>query len=100
SGAPRHLAAFAALCERIAAAETDERKRKVAGGAPFAPKFDHLNVSVAFHHPTMAEAVDLVAEWADECGIDRDTAIGHAKSILVDPVDWVATVDEVVEAGA
>lgn len=100
SGAPRHLAAFAALCERLAAAETDERKRKVAGGAPFAPKFDHLNVSVAFHHPTMAEAVDLVAEWADECGIDRDTAIGHANSILVDPVDWVATVDEVVDAGA
>ncbi|MDL9944630.1 DUF1729 domain-containing protein [Gordonia sp. ABSL11-1] len=100
SGAPRHLAAFAALCERIADAEADDRKRKVTGGAPFAPKFDHLDVSVAFHHPAMAEAVELVAQWADECAIDRETAVAHARAILVDTVDWVATVDGVVDSGA
>ncbi|MEE3850788.1 fatty acid synthase subunit beta domain-containing protein [Gordonia sp. LSe1-13] len=100
SGAPRHLAAFAAFCERIAADEADARKRKVTGGAPFAPKFDDLNVSVAFHHPTMVEAVDLVARWAEECGIDSDTAVTHARAVLVDPVDWVATVDDVVASGA
>ncbi|RPA12678.1 type I polyketide synthase [Gordonia sp. OPL2] len=100
SGAPRHLAAFAALCERIADAEADDRKRKLTGGAPFAPKFDHLNVSVAFHHPAMAEAVELVGQWADECAIDRDTAVAHARAILVDTVDWVATVDGVVDSGA
>ncbi|MFW0796464.1 fatty acid synthase subunit beta domain-containing protein [Gordonia sp. CPCC 205515] len=100
SGAPRHLAAFVALCERIAADEADQRKRKLTGGAPFAPKFDHLNVSVAFHHPGMVEGVELVGQWASECGIDRDVAVKHATDILVDPVDWVATVDGVVEAGA
>lgn len=100
SGAPRHLAAFSALCERIAADEADQRKRKLAGGAPFAPRFDYLNVSVAFHHPGMAEGVELVGQWADECGIDRAVAVKHATDILVDPVDWVATVDAVVGAGA
>ncbi|MET4164484.1 MULTISPECIES: fatty acid synthase subunit beta domain-containing protein [Gordonia] len=100
SGAPRHLAAFAALCERIAATEADERKRKVTGGAPFAPKFDHLQVSVAFHHPAMAEAVELVGQWADRCGIDRDLATRHAHDILVGHVDWVASVDAIVTGGA
>ncbi|MDV7173054.1 DUF1729 domain-containing protein [Gordonia amicalis] len=100
SGAPRHLAGFVALCERIAAAEADERKRKLTGGAPFAPKFDHLQVSVAFHHPNMAEAVELVGEWADRCGIDRELATRHAHDILVAHVDWVSSVDEVVAGGA
>ncbi|MCD2146567.1 type I polyketide synthase [Gordonia paraffinivorans] len=100
SGAPRHLAGFAALCERIAADEADRRKRKLTGGAPFSPRFDHLQVSVAFHHPAMAEAVELVGEWAGECGIDRELATRHAQSILVDHVDWVAEIDEVVAGGA
>ncbi|WP_231498996.1 fatty acid synthase subunit beta domain-containing protein, partial [Gordonia alkanivorans] len=100
SGAPRHLAGFVALCERIAAAEADERKRKLTGGAPFAPKFDHLQVSVAFHHPNMAEAVELVGAWADRCGIDRELATRHAHDILVAHVDWVSSVDEVVAGGA
>ncbi|WP_461666364.1 fatty acid synthase subunit beta domain-containing protein [Gordonia sputi] len=100
SGAPRHLAAFAAECERIVAAEADDRKRKVTGGAPFAPVFDELPVSVAFHHPGMAPAVDLVREWAQTCGIDADSAAGHAESILVAPVDWVAQIDAVIADGA
>ncbi len=100
SGAPRHLAAFTALCERIAADEADQRKRKLTGGAPFDPKFDHLNVSVAFHHPSMTDAVELVGQWAETCGIDRAVAEKHATNLLVDPVDWVETVDGVVQAGA
>ncbi len=100
SGAPRHLAAFTALCERIAAAEAEERKRKLTGGEPFAPKFDHLQVSVAFHHPGMADAVELVGEWAQRCGIDPELATRHARSVLVDPVDWVSTVDGAVADGA
>ncbi|MFT4125189.1 MAG: DUF1729 domain-containing protein, partial [Gordonia sp. (in: high G+C Gram-positive bacteria)] len=100
SGAPRHLAAFVATCEQIAAAEADERKRKLTGGAPFAPGFDELSVSVAFHHPAMTDAVDLVGEWAQRCGIDTDTAVAYATAILVDRVDWIDTVDSVVATGA
>lgn len=100
SGAPRHLTAFAAECARIAEAEAADRKRKITGGAPFAPTFDELPVSVAFHHPAMAEAVDLVADWAGICGIDTELAARHARDILVDTVDWVATVDGAVADGA
>ena len=96
SGAARHLVAFTALCERIAATEADERKRKLTGGAPFAPAFDQLTVSVAFHHPAMADAVELVGEWAEQCGIGRERATRHASHVLVDSVDWVAIIDEVV----
>ena len=100
SGAPRHLAAFQAMCERIAATEADERKRKLTGGAPFAPKFDQLTVSVAFHHPGMAEAVELVTQWAQACGIDTELATRQAAAVLVDPVNWVSMVDEVIAGGA
>ncbi|WP_288437434.1 type I polyketide synthase [uncultured Gordonia sp.] len=99
SGAPRHLRAFTALCEKVAAAEADERKRKVTGGAPFAPSFDHLSVSVAFHHPAMAGAVELVGQWAEQCGIDVDLAVRHAHDILVATVDWVGTVEETLGTG-
>ncbi|GED97494.1 type I polyketide synthase [Gordonia crocea] len=100
SGSPVHLAAVAARCEQIAAQESDERKRKLTGGAPFAPTFDPLDVSVAFHHPEMAEAVDLVVDWAQRSGLDPEWARRQAAAVLVDPVDWVAVVDEVNADGA
>ncbi|MFW0790081.1 fatty acid synthase subunit beta domain-containing protein [Gordonia sp. CPCC 205333] len=100
AGAPRHLAALRDECERLAAAEADDRKRKVTGGSPFAPDFDSLDVSIAFHHPGMAEAVDLVATWAAECGLDAQWARRHATSVFIDHVDWVSTIDDVVADGA
>lgn len=100
AGGARHLAALQSECEAIAATEADDRKRKVTGGSPFAPDFDPLEVSIAFHHPEMAAAVELVATWAAECGLDVDWARRHATSLLVDHVDWVSTIDEVVADGA
>ncbi len=100
AGAPLHLAALRARCEQLAAAEADQRKRKSTGGAPFAPTFDPLNVSVAFHHPEMAPAVDLVAQWAQRCGLDTEWARRQAQAVLVDPVDWVSVIDEVAADGA
>lgn len=100
SGAPVHLAAVQARCEQIAAQEADDRKRKLVGGAPFAPTFDPLMVSVAFHHPEMADAVDLVEQWAQRCGLDAQWARRQAAAVLVDPVDWVSIVGEVVADGA
>ncbi|GAB09541.1 fatty-acid synthase I [Gordonia araii NBRC 100433] len=100
AGTAHHLAALQARCEQIAAAEADDRKRKVTGGAPFAPTFDPLGVSVAFHHPEMTDAVDLVAEWAQRCGLDTAWARRQASAVLVEPVDWVAIIDEVTADGA
>ena len=100
SGAPKQLAAFRGLAERFAAAEAGRRKKKLTGGSPFSPVFEELVVSVAFHHPGMAPAVGLVEEWARRCDMDVDLAVRLARSVLVDPVDWVSEVDELVDGGA
>ncbi|WP_301546975.1 type I polyketide synthase [Gordonia sp. X0973] len=100
AGAPHHLAAFAARCEQIAASQADDRKRKLTGGAPFSPVFDPLAVSVAFHHPEMADAVDLAVAWAQRCGLDEAWARRQASAVLVEPVDWTATIADVHADGA
>ena len=100
SGAPVHLAALQTHCEQIAAQEAADRKNKLTGGTPFAPTFDPLAVSVAFHHPEMSDAVDLVREWAERCGLDTEWAHRQAGAVLVDPVDWVSIIDEAKADGA
>ncbi|MGZ8180059.1 fatty acid synthase subunit beta domain-containing protein [Williamsia sp. SKLECPSW1] len=100
SGAPRQLRAFEQRCAAVAAAEAADRKAKTTGGAPFAPTFDPVDVSVAFHHPALHAAVDLVGEWAQQCGLDVDWARGHAHAILVAPCDWVQRLDDVADSGA
>ncbi|GAA3962715.1 fatty acid synthase subunit beta domain-containing protein [Gordonia caeni] len=100
SGAPRHLAAFQALCEERAVASADEIKRKVTGGSPFAPVFENVMTTVPFHHPDMAPGIALVTEWAQRCGLDPALAHRYADAVLVQHVDWVAEVAEVVASGA
>ncbi|MBB4135869.1 fatty acid synthase subunit beta domain-containing protein [Gordonia humi] len=100
AGAPRHLTGFAALCDARAEREAADRKAKRTGGKPFAPVFEELPVTVPFHHPDLAPAVDLVQEWASRCGLDTDFARGHATRVLVDHVDWVDQVGDVVASGA
>ncbi|WP_132993765.1 type I polyketide synthase [Gordonia zhaorongruii] len=100
AGAPRHLAAFAALCDRRAAAQAQDRKDKRTGGTPFSPVFEELAVTAPFHHPDLTHAVELVSEWARRCGIDADAARRHATGVLVDPVDWVDQVGDVVSSGS
>jgi fatty acid synthase len=58
-----------------------------------------VTARVAFHHPDLAEAVDLVAQWAERCGLDPVVAADLTRSALVDPVDWVQEVNRVVDAG-
>ncbi|MFE4463246.1 fatty acid synthase subunit beta domain-containing protein, partial [Nocardia tengchongensis] len=79
------------------AAERDAKKR---GGAVFAPVFEDIPVEVAFHHPALAETVDLVKGWAQQCGLDADLAATLTQEVLVDPIDWVAIVDDTVAKGA
>jgi fatty acid synthase len=99
SGAPRQLRAIEQRCAAIAAAEAADRKAKITGGAPFAPTVDTIDVSIAFHHPALADAVDLVADWAARCGLDVDWARDRAEAILVAPCDWVGTLDEIADDG-
>ncbi|WP_425303315.1 fatty acid synthase subunit beta domain-containing protein [Nocardia wallacei] len=87
-------------CARIHDEQTRDRDAKKRGGAVFAPVFEDVEVEVAFHHPALADTVDLVTAWATQCDIDTELAAELARAILVDPVDWVEIVDGVVSADA
>ncbi|ONM47303.1 type I polyketide synthase [Nocardia donostiensis] len=100
SGPPAQLQRVRQRCEQIHDEQARDRDAKVRGGAVFAPVFEDIDVEVAFHHPALASTVELVAGWAAQCGLDTELAERLAKEILVDPIDWVTTVDGVVGAGA
>ncbi|MCM6778250.1 DUF1729 domain-containing protein [Nocardia sp. CDC159] len=96
SGTVAQLERVRQRCAEIHDEQTREREAKKRGGAVFAPVFEDVEVEVAFHHPALADTVDLVAGWANQCGIDGETAVELTRRILVDPVDWVEIVDTVV----
>lgn len=100
SGTPTQLERVRQRCTQIHDEQTRERDAKSRGGAVFAPVFEDLAVDVAFHHPALADTVDIVSGWASQCGLDAELAGSLAKEILVDPIDWVEEVDGVVAAGA
>jgi len=100
SGTPAQLARVQQRAEQIAEDEARERDAKKRGGAVFSPVFEPLAVEIGFHHPALADAVDTVGAWAVRCGLDPELASKLAGLCLVDPVDWVAAVDSVVDAGA
>ncbi|MDR7086477.1 fatty acid synthase [Aeromicrobium panaciterrae] len=100
SGPASSLHVVQAHLEEVAAAEKAERDRKTTGGTPFAPVIEPLTSQLAFHHPDLAEAADLVATWATACGIDAERARDLAKRSLVDPVDWVESLETAMNSGA
>ncbi|MFC9998648.1 fatty acid synthase subunit beta domain-containing protein [Nocardia sp. NPDC127526] len=87
-------------CAEIHDEQAREREAKKRGGSIFAPVFEDIPVEVAFHHPALADTVELVRGWAGQCGIDAELAGSLAQEVLVDPIDWVATVDDTVAEGA
>ena len=99
SGAPDQLDLFRARCEQIAAAEAKDREAKRRGGAVFTPTFDELPIEVGFHHPVLAEAVELVEAWAAACGLDIELAGRLTHESFVAPVHWVEVVETALAAG-
>ena len=100
TGPEAGLATVTARFEQIAAAEKDERDRKVTGGAAFAPVTDPVSARLAFHHPDLADGVELVATWAETAGLDVPLARNLAHAVLAAPVDWVSDVERVLDSGA
>lgn len=100
SGPADSLRVVEARLEEIAADEKAERDRKTTGGSPFAPVLEPLPAQLAFHHPDLAEAADLVATWAGACGLDGDRARTLTVRSIVDPVDWVESLESALDAGA
>ncbi|WUD69770.1 DUF1729 domain-containing protein [Nocardia sp. NBC_00508] len=100
SGPPAQLERVRQRCAQLHDEQARERDAKVRGGSVFAPVFEDVAVDVAFHHPALADTVDLVSSWATQCDLDAELAGGLARQILVDPIDWVDIVEGVVSAGA
>nr|WP_268236307.1 type I polyketide synthase [Hoyosella rhizosphaerae] len=99
SGRPDHIERIIRRCADITAGQQAERDAHTRGGRVFAPEFEPVSAEVAFHHPGMFEAVELVTEWASACGLDSDLATRLATAALVDPVDWVDSVESVLAEG-
>jgi len=100
TGTPEQLSRFELYCGQIAETEAAERKKKLRGGAVFAPVFDPVDVEVGFHTPRLADGVELVTGWAAAVGIDTGLARRMAEDLLVRQVDWVDAVGELEQAGA
>ena len=101
TGTPEQLNRFELYCEKITEKEEADRKAKVRGGAVFRPVFNRILTEVGFHTPRLSGAIDLVEEWVARCpGIDPELGRWAAHKIFVEPVDWVAQVEELHQAGA
>lgn len=93
-GAPAELARVKAALQESSPLN-DEREGKSAAVA-----VTDLEVSAAFHHPTMQFAVEQVESWAERIGLDLEISAQLARAVLTDYVDWTERVDSALEAGA
>ena len=100
SGTVAQLDRVRQRCAEIHDEQTRDREAKKRGGAVFAPVFEDVEVEVGFHHPALADTVDMVVGWAKQCGISEQLAADLTRAILVDPVDWVEIVDEAISHDA
>ena len=51
---------------------------------------------VAFHHPALAPAVDLVRQWAGACGVNAEIAAQLAEAICIEPITWPSDLLDVI----
>lgn len=100
TGTPEQLARFELYCSKITEKDEAERKNKLRGGAVFSPVFQGVQVEVGFHTPRLADGIEVVDRWAAKCGIDTELAHAMTEAIFVKPIDWVAEVERMHEAGA
>ena len=92
SGHPEDLAALALETEREHKHQAKLREQKLHGGTVFNPTLEYLEVTLPFHSPLMAEAVEQTVSWAGACGFDQDRTRALAAEVLLNHVDWNARV--------
>ncbi|OFP29420.1 type I polyketide synthase [Corynebacterium sp. HMSC068G04] len=93
-GTPAELARVKATLQESSPLN-DEREGESAAIA-----VTDLEVSAAFHHPTMQFAVEQVESWAERIGLDLEITAQLARAVLTDYVDWTERIDSALEAGA
>ncbi|WP_024541037.1 type I polyketide synthase [Bifidobacterium choerinum] len=97
SGHPQDLAAFADEAAREHRRQARLRADKVRGGDVFDPVLEYLEVTLPFHSPLMAQAVETTVTWAAVCGIDEARARTLAEEVLVNQVDWNMQIGELLK---
>ena len=86
SGYPEDLAAFEVEAGKEHKRQQTLRDEKVRGGAVFGPVLEYLEVTLPFHSPLMADAVEQAVAWAHACGFKETrtrcstTSIGRPAS--------------------
>lgn len=98
SGYPEDLAAFALEAEREHQHQAKLREQKLHGGTVFNPTLEYLEVTLPFHSPLMADAVEQTVAWAGACGFDQDRTRALAAEVLLNHVDWNARVKALFNA--
>lgn len=98
SGYPEDLAAFEIEVGKEHRKQAKLREEKVRGGRVFDPTLEYLEVTLPFHSPLMAQAVEQTVAWAADCGLDADHARALADEVLLNHVDWAARVREAMES--
>ena len=98
SGHPEDLAALALETEREHKHQAKLREQKLHGGTVFNPTLEYLEVTLPFHSPLMAEAVEQTVSWAGACGFDQDRTRALAAEVLLNHVDWNARVKALFNA--
>ena len=58
----------------------------------FNPTLEYLEVTLPFHSPLMADAVEQTVAWAGACGFDQKRTRALAEEVLLNHVDWNARV--------
>lgn len=99
-GRPDDNARVVKVIEAMAAKDKKAIEDKLRGGSAFSPRITPLKVQAAFHHPAMNMAVEQTVAWATTAGLDVELTREIAADVLVNPVDWVARVNEAYEADA
>ena len=99
-GRPDDNARVVGVLDKMAAKDKKAIEDKKRGGSAFNPRVSPLNVQAAFHHPAMKMAVEQTVAWATTASLDAELTREIAMDVLVNPVDWVARVNEAYEAGA
>ena len=98
SGYPEDLAALALEAEREHQHQAKLREQKLHGGTVFNPTLEYLEVTLPFHSPLMADAVEQTVAWAGACGFDQDRTRALAAEVLLNHVDWNARVKALFDA--
>ncbi|KFF31185.1 type I polyketide synthase [Bifidobacterium bombi] len=97
SGYPEDLASFAIEVGKEASHQAKLRESKVRGGTPFNPTLEYLDVTLPFHSPLMADAVEECVAWAARCGLDVRRSRSLAQEVLLCHVDWAAQVHDLLD---